>query len=293
LKVGLFPGQGIEASAVAAGLVEADDLLEKARKTLGFDIGASVFRLARNGKSALPTSIAQPAIVIASLASWNRSCEEGMSVSYLAGHSLGEYSALIASRAISFKDGMRVLAVRAGAMQRAGRRVSGGMAAVLKLDKEVVESIANDYDVDVANDNAPGQVVLSGQEQQLAAAAAAARKAGGRSVLLGVSGPFHSRHMFGAAAALEEALDGVVIRSPRIPVISNVSARPYRAPGEIRRLLIEQMTHRVRFREGMEWLWSEGVREYHDFGPGDVVGGLARRTFANCSKNEEVALATA
>jgi malonyl CoA-acyl carrier protein transacylase len=291
MKVGLFPGQGIDAPAIEQGLEGADELLAKAEKVLGFDLGASVRRLARNGKGVLPTTIAQPAIFIAGLASWNRAVEEGLGISYLAGHSLGEYAALVASGAFSFKDGLRVLAIRAGAMQRAERRTSGGMIAVLRLDRDVVEDIAWDLDVDVANDNAPGQVVLSGPERGLADAAAAARAAGGRSVLLGVSGPFHSRHMVGAAAALEEALDKIVIRSPHIPVISNVSARPYRAPGEIRRLLIEQMTGRVRFREGMEWLWSQGVREFHDFGPGEVVGGLARRTFDNCGREVEFATA--
>jgi [acyl-carrier-protein] S-malonyltransferase len=284
LRVGLFPGQGIDGRSVAAGLAGADELLDKAAKALGFDVGASVFRLTRNGNGSLPTSIAQPAIVIAGLASWNRSVSEGLSVSFLAGHSLGEYTALIASKALRFRDGMRVLGIRAGAMQRAERRVSGGMVAVLKLDSATVEGIADEHGVDIANDNAPGQTVLSGPEEKLARAAAAARKAGGRSMLLAISGPFHSRHMFGAAAALEEALDKVVVRAPLIPVLSNVSAQPYRAPGEIRRLLVKQMTGRVRFREEMEWLWARGVREYQDFGPGEVVSGLARRTFARCAE---------
>ena len=163
-------------------------------------------------------------------------------------------------------------------MEKAALRSSGGMAAVLKLDLEEVEMVASDHGVSVANDNAPGQIVISGDRDGLAAAAAAVKKMGGRCVLLPVEGAFHSAAMLPAADALATSLFTIEIRMPAVPVVSNVSALPYRAPGEIRRLLEHQLTGRVRFREALLYLEGRGVTEFVDLGPGDVVGRIARAT---------------
>jgi [acyl-carrier-protein] S-malonyltransferase len=137
----------------------------------------------------------------------------------------------------------------------------------------------------LANDNAPGQVVLSGGEDALAEAAGSARSAGGRAVLLEVSGPFHTPALEPAVPPLTDILESIEITHPRIPVISNVTARPHGDPDEIRKLLVQQMLARVRFRESLVWLWNEGARDYRDLGPGLVAGGLAKKTFSELQKH--------
>jgi [acyl-carrier-protein] S-malonyltransferase len=286
MKVGLFPGQGIAAERVLGALTPGDPFVASASEVLGYDLRRKVDIAGRRKGAKLPTALAQPAIFVASIASWRRASEEGRRVDFLAGHSLGEYAALVAGESISFEQGLRAVAARGEAMQAAARATPGGMTAVLGLDLESVEDIARRSGVSVANDNAPGQVVVSGPEGALAEAAVLARSEGGRAVLLDVAGPFHTGAMAPAQAVLRDALDHVDVRSPGLPVVSNVSARPYRAPGEIRALLVSQLTDRVRFRESLLWLWRNGVRDFVDFGPGSVVGGIAQRTFRDQQASE-------
>jgi [acyl-carrier-protein] S-malonyltransferase len=210
---------------------------------------------------------------------------------FLAGHSLGEYSALVAAGALSFEDGLRCVGVRADAMQQASRAAAGGMVAVLGLDLDAAEDIARGASLQIANDNAPGQTVLAGSETGLADAAAAVRAGGGRSVLLEVSGPFHTVAMAPAESPLRRALDGVDMRAPRVPVLSNVTARPHGGPEEISELLVRQLSARVRWRESLEWLWRAGQRDFDDLGPGRVVAGLAQRTFQDFDAEEVAARA--
>lgn len=279
MKVGLFPGQGIAARTIAAGLDFDDPLVALADEHLGYALRKRVEICARS----LPTDVAQPAIFVVGVSSFaRRGTDDGFH--FLAGHSLGEFAALVAGGAISFEDGLRVVARRGKAMHEAARTHAGGMIAVLSLDPDVVADIAGRAGVHVANDNAPGQVVVSGSEQGLARAARLARSAGGRSILLEVEGPFHTAAMSAAAEPLRRALDHIEVRSPDVPVISNVTARPYRAPGEIRSLLVTQLTGPVLFRQSLEWVWQQGVREWCDLGPGEVVGKLARRTFDACGE---------
>nr|MDQ3878161.1 ACP S-malonyltransferase [Actinomycetota bacterium] len=146
---------------------------------------------------------------------------------------------------------------------------------------ETVESLASEHNLTVANDNSPRQVVLSGDADALASCADTIRSRGGRCVLLALEGAFHSRAMTPAVRALDEALTFTNIRSPSVPVVANVTALPYRAPGEIRKLLSEQVTERVRFRESIAYLVEQGVDEFVDLGPGSVVGKLARETAEN------------
>lgn len=286
MRVGLFPGQGLGAGHVLDALPQDDPHIRIADEVLGYRLLQRVESVARKPSATLPTALAQPAIFTAGVVAFRRAQSEKDVPDCLLGHSLGEYAALVAGGAMSFEQTLRVVAVRGESMQGAGRTHSGAMAAVIGLDLDDVEQIARNSGVHLANDNAPGQVVLAGPEDRIANAAGGVRAAGGRSILLDVSGAFHSPSMASAAEPLRDALDYVEIRSPRIPVLSNVTARPYRAPGEIRRLLIEQLTCPVRFRDALEWLWRCGVRNFMDYGPGSVVAGLAQRTFRALGERE-------
>ena len=283
---GLFPGQGIPARTVLEALPERDELLDAACDLLGYDLRRKVEIAARRRGANLPTSVAQPAIYTASLIGHRRAVDEGRRHDFLAGHSLGEYAALVAGGALGFEDGLSCVKIRAEAMQAASRSAAGGMSVILGLDLASVEAIASEAGVYVANDNAPGQVVLAGSEDGLARAAAAARAGGGRSVLLEVSGPFHTVAMAPAELPLRQALETADVRTARLPVLSNVTAEPHDAADEIRELLVRQLSTRVRWRESLEWLWARGVRETDDFGPGQVVAGLAQRTFASLESEE-------
>jgi [acyl-carrier-protein] S-malonyltransferase len=285
MKVGLFPGQGIPSQAVLEALPQGDPLLATANDILSYDLRRKVEIAARQPKANLPTSLVQPAIFTASITSWRRAKDEGGRCDFWAGHSLGEYAALVAGEAISFEGGLEAVAARGEAMQEAARTTPGGMAAILGLEFDDANDIAERAGVELVNDNAPGQVVLSGSEEGLATAAGLVRSAGGRAVLLGVTGPYHTAAMKPAAPALEAALAAIEVREPSTPVVSNVTARPYSSPDEIRTLLVEQLMTRVRFRESLEWLIEQGADGYEDFGPGRVVAGLAGRTFSAASKD--------
>jgi [acyl-carrier-protein] S-malonyltransferase len=285
MKVGLFPGQGIPSRAVLEALPQGDALLATANDILSYDLRRKVEIAARQPKASLPTSLAQPAIFTAGIISWRRAQGAAPPCDFWAGHSLGEYAALVAGEAITFEGGLEAVAARGEAMQEAARTTPGGMAAVLGLEFDAVNDIAERAGVELVNDNAPGQVVLSGSEEGLATAAGLVRSAGGRAVLLGVTGPYHTAAMEPAAPALEAALAAVEVSAPRAPVVSNVTARPYSSPDEIRTLLVRQLMTRVRFRESLEWLIQQGADDYEDFGPGRVVAGLAGRTFSAVSKD--------
>lgn len=286
MNAGLFPGQGIPARTVADALGAGDPLLDAASAVLGYDLRRKVEIAGRRKGGMLPTAVAQPAIFTASVIAFERHRIQGRRYDFMAGHSLGEYAALVAADSLAFEPALRCVSVRAEAMQSASRAAAGGMAVVLGLPLDAVEDIAEAIGVRVANDNAPGQVVLAGAEEALADAAAAVRAARGRSVLLEVSGPFHTVAMAPAEAPLRAALERVEIRRPRVPVISNVTARPHGGPGEIARLLVEQLSRPVRWRESLEWLWDQGVRGCDDMGPGRIVAGLAERTWP--ARDQEV-----
>ena len=283
MKVGLFPGQGIEGRQLLAALPDEHVRMREAYKLLGFDLRRAVERSVER----VPTIVAQPAILTAGVIAFQSRVEEGARYDYLLGHSLGEFTALVAGRAISFPQGLRLVAARARAMRRAANRSEGGMAAVLGFSSERVHEFAARNALVVANDNSSRQVVVSGSEVGLAGIARDVARAGGRVVRLSVEGAFHSPAMAPALPDLDEALTHVAIRQPVVPVVSNVTARPYRAPGEIRRMLLHQLTGKVRFRESVEWLVTEGATDFEDLGPGRVVNGLIRANL----KTPEVARA--
>ena len=278
MRAGLFPGQGLDPPIVSAALSDDHALLKRANEVLGYDLARRVEQVARRSRPILPTDLGQPAIFVAGIISFTDACERGEQLDYLAGHSLGEYTALVAGGGIRFEAGLKLVAARGTLMKRASARGTGGMAAALNLSLEDAESVSTESGVVLANDNSPGQVVLSGPEESLSRAAVLVRELGGRSVRLPVNGAFHSNEMQSAALELAMVLDETEIRSPAIPVLSNVSAAPYRAPGEIRKLLVSQLTGRVRFRQSVSWLVECGVTEFIDLGPGRIVGRLADAT---------------
>ena len=285
MKAGLWPGQGIPARTVLEGLPAGHGLIRAARDVLGYDLRRKVEIAGRRKGALLPTALAQPAIFLAGVISWEaRGGKAGCDV--LAGHSVGEYAALVAGGALSVEDALGIVKVRADAMEAASRSAGTGMAAVLGLDLDRVCGIAEEAGVAVANDNAPGQVVIAGGEAALTGAATLVRAAGGRSILLETAGAFHTEVMAPAAGPLERALRDARIETPSLPVVSNLTARPYEGPAAIRELLGRQLTSRVRFRESLMWMWTEGVRDFEDFGPGKVAAGMAARTFKVLESSE-------
>lgn len=278
MRAGLFPGQGIHPKLVAAGLAGSHPRLEEANDILGFDLRAKAARPLRN---VLPTRVAQPAILVAGMIAFETEAARGTTFDVLLGHSLGEYTALVAAGSIPFADGVRLVAARAEAMSYAGGAERGGMAAILGLDTRTMRAIAKHAEAVVANDNSPSEMVLAGTDASLSQAAALTKKEGGRCVRLRVEAAFHTDAMEDARAPLAEALAKTTVRLGSIPVVSNVSTRRFRSPGETRRLLLEQLTGTVRFRRCIERLAAAGVTDVVDLGPGNVVGKLARATLEN------------
>jgi len=201
---------------------------------------------------------------------------------YVAGHSLGEYSALCAAGAISLGDTARLLRIRGRAMQAAVPVGVGAMAALLGLDfaaaTEVAAEAAQGQICQAANDNDPGQVVVSGHREAIERAVEIAKAKGAkRALLLPVSAPFHCELMSPAAAAMAEALDNVEILAPKVPLVANVVAHDINDPAEIRNLLVQQVTGSVRWRESVSWMVAQGVTEFWEIGAGKALSGMIRR----------------
>jgi [acyl-carrier-protein] S-malonyltransferase len=288
----LFPGQGSQrvgmgqdlyASSSAARRVFdlADEVCARPLARLCFDGPEDELRR---------TDVAQPALVAVELAALAALAEvaglgddptaalEPLGARWTAGHSLGEYAASVAAGALSLENGLRLAAERGRLMAEAP---PGTMVAVLGLDADVLRPICARADgvVVVANDNAPGQVVLSGQTAAVRRASEAAQAAGARRVLaLSAGGAFHSPLMAEAARAFAAALDGVALRDPCIPILGNVSARPIESAAALRAELAEQIASPVRWREGLDWLAVAGAERLIECGPGNVLAGMARRS---------------
>jgi len=272
-------GAGLAESFPAAKAVfdEVDDALAQKLSTLMWEGPEADLTLTEN---------AQPALMAVSLAAMRALETKGFTlpgnVAYVAGHSLGEYSALAASGALSLADTARLLKTRGQAMQAAVPVGEGAMAALLGADlsqaQELAEAAAEDECCQAANDNAPGQVVISGKKTAIERAVALAPKFGARrAVLLPVSAPFHCALMQPAADAMAEALSGVTISEPAVPVVANVLAEPITDPEAIRARLVEQVTGMVRWRETMQFLAGNGVDAVYEVGAGRVLTGMARR----------------
>ncbi|WP_193182238.1 ACP S-malonyltransferase [Nisaea sediminum] len=285
-----FPGQGSQAVGMGKALAEAYGAAREVFEQVDDALGEPLSRLMFEGpeEELVLTRNAQPALMAVSLAVVRvLEAESGKSIgdmaSYVAGHSLGEYSALAAAGALDVADAAKLLRLRGESMQTAVPVGEGAMAALLgvslELAQEVAAAGAADGGVcDIANDNAEGQVVISGSKAAVEKAVAAAAEKGARkSVLLPVSAPFHCGLMAPAADAMAEALATTDLRQPVVPLVANVLADKISDPREIRTRLVEQVTGMVRWRESVLWLAGQGVTEIVELGSGKVLTGLAKR----------------
>jgi [acyl-carrier-protein] S-malonyltransferase len=286
----LFPGQGSQAVGMGVELSEAFAPAREVFQEVDEALGQNLSRLMREGPDdqLTLTENAQPALMAVSLAVIRTLEREfGLGVdkaAFVAGHSLGEYSALAAAGAISLADTARLLKLRGQAMQRAVPVGAGAMASLIgpKTDVALAEAAAAaGAEVGVcvvANDNNQGNVVISGAKAAVDRAIEKAKELGARAIPLNVSAPFHCPLMQPAADEMARALAGAAILAPRAPVVANVTARPTHDPEAIGRLLVEQVTGRVRWRESVEWLAGEGgVTRFAEAGAGKVLSGMVKR----------------
>ena len=289
IRAFVFPGQGSQAVGMGKALAEASHTAREVFEEVDEALGDHLSRLIWEGDAAelTLTENAQPALMAVSVAATRLLLERADRslpdlARYVAGHSLGEYSALTAAGALTVTDAARLLRRRGQAMQRAVPIGVGAMAALLGLDLADAQEIAAQVAVTgvcaAANDNAPGQVVVSGHRAAVEGAVAlAAARGASRSVMLPVSAPFHCPLMSPAAEAMAEALAETTIYQPVVPVVANVTASAVTDPDEIRRLLVEQVTGAVRWRESVLYLREQGVGELVELGAGKVLTGLTRR----------------
>ena len=273
----LFPGQGSHRPGAASAW--AGHPAAQVFQEVSDGIGRDVTGLDDDPEVGSHTADAQPAILAASLVAWRALTDLGVVPDLVAGHSLGEYTAAIAAGSLSVHDGAKVVAVRSEAMAAACAANPGTMAAVVKLAPEVVAELVEGIPgVVVANDNAPGQVVVAGPIDAVAEVRDAARNAGGRAVPLEVEGAFHSPAMTAAVPPVAELLDVTPVADPVVPVVSGSSAAPLERGEEIRTALVDGILAPVRWREVQERIRDLGVTDLVEFGPGGVLAGLAKRT---------------
>lgn len=283
-----FPGQGSQAvgmgKALADNFAEARAVFDEVDDALGEKLSSIIWDGPE--ETLTLTANAQPALMAVSIAVIRVLEAKGISlkdkVSFVAGHSLGEYSALCAAGTFSLADTARLLRIRGNAMQKAVPAGEGAMAAIIGLEHEDVEAICAETSkqgpVQIANDNGGGQLVISGAKAPVEAAAAlASAKGAKRAIMLPVSAPFHSTLMEPAAEAMRAALADVSKNDPIVPLIANVRAAPVVSANEIAALLVEQVTGQVRWRETVEWFGGNGVTTLYEVGAGKVLTGLARR----------------
>jgi [acyl-carrier-protein] S-malonyltransferase len=291
----IFPGQGSQDVGMGKALAEAFPSARAVFDEVDDALGQKLSVLMWEGpKETLTlTENAQPALMAVSMAVMRvLETEKGFrlpgNVTFVAGHSLGEYSALAAAGAFSLADAARLLKLRGQAMQKAVPVGAGAMAALLGVGIEVAEKVAAEAaqgDVcQVANDNEPSQVVLSGHKSAIDRVAEIGKKYGvRRAVPLPVSAPFHCALMQPAADAMAEALANVSVRAPSVPVVANVLAQPISDPDEIRKRLVEQVTGTVRWRECIATMAANGITDFYEIGAGKVLAGLVKRTAATAN----------
>ena len=283
--VTMFPGQGSQSVGMLADVAEHSPIVQErfaeASEVLSFDL----WQLAQEGPAEVlgQTENTQPALLTASVALWEALQalrEEPLNVKAMAGHSLGEYSALVCAGAISFADGVRLVRKRGELMQQAVPSGRGGMAAILGLDDAKVQECCAAVSgvVAAANYNAPGQIVIAGEKTAVADAIQACKEAGAkRALALDVSGPFHSPLMEPAAEEFSAVLSEVPVLMPATPVVQNVDATVAASEQQIRGNLVAQLSAPVRWTETIEHLLSEGAEQFIESGPGNVLCGLVKR----------------
>ena len=284
----VFPGQGAQTIGMGRDLAEAYPAAAAVFEEVDDALGEKLSSLIWEGEqdTLTLTQNAQPALMAMSMAVVRALEAEGVHVTdaaFVAGHSLGEYSALCAAGAFTVSDAAKLLRLRGEAMQAAVPVGEGAMAAILGLDIDAVQALARDAAegevCEAANDNDPAQVVISGHKAAVERGAVLAKERGAkRALMLPVSAPFHSALMGPAAEAMAEALSRVEIKDPSVPVVSNVKARPVADAETIVPLLVEQVTHSVRWRESVAWMAGEGgVTGFWEIGAGKALTGMIRR----------------
>ncbi|MBR5211881.1 MAG: ACP S-malonyltransferase [Bacteroidales bacterium] len=276
-KAYVFPGQGSQYPGMAKDLYESNEvarmMLERANEILGFRITDIMFE--GTAEELKQTRVTQPAIFLHSVVMAR--CLQDFTPDMVAGHSLGEFSALVAAGAIDFEDGLKLVSVRAEAMQKACEMNPGSMAAVLALETAKVEEICSACEGTVipANYNCEGQIVISGEKEAVEKACIRMKEAGAKRALpLPVGGAFHSPLMEPARAELAEGIEKTVFRTPTCPIYQNVTALPSTDPEEIKRNLLAQLTAPVRWTQSVRNMAADGAEEFIELGPGTVLQGL-------------------
>ncbi|MDB0014942.1 ACP S-malonyltransferase [Amylibacter sp.] len=292
----LFPGQGAQTIGMGKDLAEnfsvSKDVFEEVNDALEQDLSSLIWD--GDIDTLTLTENAQPALMATSIAAVKALESEGIEfnqASFIAGHSLGEYSALCAAGSLNIHDTAKLLRIRGKAMQDAVPIGIGAMAAILGLDfntvNKIAKSIGNDQVCQAANDNDPGQVVISGHKEAVEQTIELAKAAGAkRAILLPVSAPFHCALMQPAADAMSEALDGIDLESPSVPLVANVKASQETNGSIIKELLIEQVTGSVRWRESIEYISFHGVTDVFEIGAGKALSGMVRRIDREINVNQ-------
>ena len=282
-KAYVFPGQGAQFSGMGKDLYDnvpqAKELFDKANEILGFNITEIMFN--GTAEELKQTKVTQPAVFLHSVI---LAQSLGIEPDATAGHSLGEFSALVAAGALSFEDGLRLVAKRAEAMQKACEMQPGTMAAIIGLDDKTIEEVCTGIEgvVVAANYNCPGQLVISGSLDAVNAACEKLKEAGARRALvLPVGGAFHSPLMEPARKELEQAIAEAPFRTPKCPIYQNVDAKPHTDPDEIKKNLIAQLTAPVRWTYIVRNMIADGFADFTELGPGNVLQGLIKKTDAN------------
>lgn len=279
MKAYVFPGQGSQFTGMGKDLYESHssvrEIFDKANEILGFDITKVMFE--GSSDDLKQTKVTQPAVFLHSVA--EALTIEDFRPDMVAGHSLGEFSALVAAKAITFEDGLKLVYARAMAMQRACELAPSTMAAVLGLEDAKVEEVCAQFeDVVPANYNCPGQLVISGTNEGIKVACKAMKDAGAKRALpLPVGGAFHSPLMEPARQELAEAIERTEFRTPICPVYQNVDALPHTSPEEIKANLLKQLTSPVRWTQTVMNMTQDGAKEFSELGPGSVLEGLIKK----------------
>lgn len=280
-KAYVFPGQGSQFVGMGKDLYEqnslAKDLFEKANIILGYKITDIMFE--GTDEDLKQTKVTQPAVFLHSVISALCLGEE-FQPDMVAGHSLGEFSALVAAGALSFEDGLRLVYARAMAMQTCCEKVPGAMAAIINLPDEIIQQVCSEINgvVVPVNYNSPGQVVISGEDGAVAEACGRLKEAGAKRALqLPVGGAYHSPLMEPARVELAAAIEKAEFHTPRCPIYQNVDAKPYTDPSQIKANLLEQLTSAVRWTQTVVNMKADGMEEFVECGPGEVLTGLMKR----------------
>lgn len=281
----VFPGQGAQYVGMGREMADAYEEARAAFALADEALGFPISRLCMEGDEAelRRTENTQPAILTASVAMLQVLQKQPVPVDYVAGHSLGEFSALVAARSFTFETAVKLVRIRGRLMEKAVPSGQGTMAAVLGMEEgklaEICEAVTAEGEaVDMANLNCPGQIVVSGTRDGVEEVCRRAKEAGARrTMMLDVSGPFHSRLMQPAAEKFRSYLDAVEIADAQVPVVANVTARPVQEAAVIRELLYRQVASPVRWEASVRWLLEQGVDTFVEIGPGSVLSGLIRK----------------